>query len=185
MSWQGGGRYPSLGASRIIDKISMHIADFSVRNSFFVNLVMAAIILAGVLFSFSLPLELFPSVKLEMVTVTTSFPGSSPEDAENLVSIPIEQQIKNISGVKTIKSVSSEGLSRVVAELHPGEDTRKIAWEIDSRVGLIAEDFPREAEQPVIEEQEASFPLVSVALSGDVTSKVLYRHARGLQDELG
>ena len=163
----------------------MHIADFSVRNSFFVNLVMAAIILAGVLFSFSLPLELFPSVKLEMVTVTTSFPGSSPEDAENLVSIPIEQQIKNISGVKTIKSVSSEGLSRVVAELHPGEDTRKIAWEIDSRVGLIAEDFPREAEQPVIEEQEASFPLVSVALSGDVTSKVLYRHARGLQDELG
>ena len=163
----------------------MHIADFSVRNSFFVNLLMGAVILAGILFSLSLPLELFPSVKLEMVTVTTSFPGSSAEDSENLVSIPIEQQIKNISGVKTVKSVSSEGLSRVVAELHPGEDTRKVAWDIDSRVGLIAEDLPREAEQPVIEEQEASFPLVSISVSGDVASEVLYRHARGLQDELG
>jgi len=77
----------------------MHIADFSVRNSFFVNLLMGAILLIGLLFSFSLHFELFPSLKLEMVTVTTSFPGSSAEDVENLVSVPIEQQIKNVSGV--------------------------------------------------------------------------------------
>ena len=51
----------------------MHIADFSVRNSFFVNLLMVAILFGGLLLSFSLPLELFPSVKLEMVTVSTSF----------------------------------------------------------------------------------------------------------------
>ena len=88
---------------------------------------------------------------------------------ENLVSIPVEQQIKNISGVKIVKSVSSEGFSRVTAELYPGEDTRKAAWEIDSRINLIAEDLPAETEQPVIEEVEASFPLVSVSISGDVT----------------
>lgn len=163
----------------------MHIADFSVRNSFFVNLLMGAILFAGLLLSFSLPLELFPSVKLEMVTVTTSFPGSSAEDAEGLVSIPVEQQIKNISGVRTVKSVSSEGFSRVTAELHPGEDTRRVAWEIDSRINLIAEDLPSEAEQPVIEEVEGSFPLVSVSISGGATKELLYSHARRLRDELG
>ncbi len=163
----------------------MHIADFSVKNSFFVNLLMVAILFGGLLLSFSLPLELFPSVKLEMVTVSTSLPGSSAEDVENLVSIPIEQQIKNISGVKTVKSVSSEGFSRVTAEVYPGEDTRKVAWEIDSRINLIAEDLPAETEQPVIEEVEGNFPLVSVSISGDVTKELLYSHARRLRDELG
>ena len=162
----------------------MHVADFSVRNSFFVNLLMGAIILIGLLFSFSLPLELFPSVKLEMVTVTTSFPGSSAEDVENLVSVPIEQQIKNVSGVKIVKSVSSEGFSRVTAEVYPGEDTRRIAWEIDSKINLIADDLPEDAEEPVTEEQKASFPLVSVSVSGDMPRDILYSSARRLRDEL-
>lgn len=162
----------------------MHIADFSVRNSFFVNLLMGAIILIGLLFSFSLPLELFPSVKLEMVTVTTSFPGSSAEDVENLVSVPIEQQIKNVSGVKIVKSVSSEGFSRVTAEVYPGEDTRRIAWEIDSKINLIADDLPEDTEEPVTEEKEASYPLVSVSISGAMLGDTLYSSARRLRDEL-
>ena len=162
----------------------MHIADFSVRNSFFVNLLMGAIIFIGLLFSFSLPLELFPSVKLEMVTVNTSFPGSSAEDVENLVTIPIEQQIKNVSGVKIVKSISSEGFSRVTAEVYPGEDTRRISWEIDSKINLIADDLPEGAEEPVTEEKEASFPLVSVSISGDMPIAVLYPSAKKLRDEL-
>ncbi len=162
----------------------MHVADFSVRNSFFMNLIMGAIILIGLLYSFSLPLELFPSVKLETVSVTTSFPGSSAEDVENLVSIPIEQRVKNVSGVKIVKSVSSEGFSRVTAEVYPGEDTRRIAWEIDSKINQIADDLPEDAEEPVTEEQKASFPLVNVSLSGDVPKDVLYSSARRLRDEL-
>ena len=145
---------------------------------------MGAIIFIGLLFGFSLPLELFPSVKLEMVTVTTSFPGSSAEDVENLVSVPIEQQIKNVSGVKIVKSVSSEGFSRVTAEVYPGEDTRKIAWEIDSKVNLIVDDLPEDAEKPVTKEEEASFPLVSVSISGDMPRDALYGSARKLRDEL-
>ena len=145
---------------------------------------MGAIILIGLLFSFSLPLELFPSVKLETVTVTTSFPGSSAEDVENLVSVPIEQQIKNVSGVKIVKSVSSEGFSRVTAEVYPGEDTRRVAWEIDSKINLIADDLPEDAEEPVTEEQEASYPLVSVSISGDMLGDTLYSSARRLRDEL-
>ena len=162
----------------------MHVADFSVRNSFFANLLMGVIILGGLLLSFSLPFEMFPSVKLEMVTVTTSFPGSSAEDVENLVTVPIEQQVKNVSGVKIVKSASSEGISRVIAEVYPGEDTHVIAREIDSRINLIADDLPRDAEEPVTEEQKASFPLVSVSVSGDAQGDALYRSARELRDEL-
>ncbi len=145
---------------------------------------MGVVILVGILLSFSLPFEMFPSVKLEMVTVTTSFPGSSAEDVENLVTVPVEQQVKNISGVKIVKSVSSEGISRVIAEVYPGEDTQGIAREIDSRINLIADDLPGDAEEPVTEELKASFPLVSVSVSGDAAGDALYRSARELRDEL-
>ena len=145
---------------------------------------MGVVILVGILLSFSLPLEMFPSVKLEMVTVTTSFPGSSAEDVENLVTVPVEQQVKNISGVKIVKSVSSEGISRVIAEVYPGEDTQRVAREIDSRINLIADDLPGDAEEPVTEELKASFPLVSVSVSGDAPGGALYRSARELRDEL-
>ena len=162
----------------------MNIVDFSVKNSFFVNLLMGAIIFIGLLFSFSLPLELFPSVKLELVTVKTAFPGSSAEDVERLVSIPVEQQVKTVSGVKIVKSVSSEGFSHVIAELHPGEDTRRVAWEIDSKVRLIMDDFPEDVENPITEEKKASFPLISVSVSGNSPKESLYRHSRKLRDEL-
>jgi len=60
----------------------MHIAEFAVKNSVLVNLLMGAIIIIGLAFAFALPLELFPSIKLEIVTVETIFPGASAEDAE-------------------------------------------------------------------------------------------------------
>ena len=168
----------------IDDGYFMHIADFSVKNSFLVNLLMAAVILMGLLFSFSIPLELFPSVKLDVVTVETVFPGSSAEDVEQLVSIPLEQRIKNISGVDTVKSVSSEGLSKVTAELNPGEDVVRVAREIDSKVRMMADELPGDAEEPVIKEAEANFPLMSVSLSGDAPNDVLSHYARNFRKDL-
>ena len=99
----------------------MHIAEFSVRNSVLVNLLMGAIIIIGLVFALVLPLELFPSIKLEIVTVETVFPGASAEDVEKLVTIPIEEEIKNTSGIKVLRSNSSEGLSVLLQNLIPGK----------------------------------------------------------------
>ncbi|MCY3985429.1 MAG: efflux RND transporter permease subunit, partial [Candidatus Dadabacteria bacterium] len=138
----------------------------------------------GLLFALSLPLEMLPSIKLEAVLVKTPFPDASAEDVENLVSIPIEQEIRNVSGVKIVKSVSSEGLSKVVAELYPGEDITEVAREIDSRVRLITGQLPEDAEEPVAEEVRANSPLVSVSIFGDVPKDVLSGYAKEFENEL-
>ena len=162
----------------------MHVADFSVRNSVLVNLLMVTVLAVGLWFSFSLPLQMFPSVRLEAVTVRTVFPGSSAEDMERLVSVPVEQEIKNVPGIKIVKSVSSEGVSVVTAEIYPGEDVGKIADEIDSRVSYVRDRLPEDAREPVVDEMRGSFPLVSVSVSGDVPPRVLRESARRLRDEL-
>ena len=148
------------------------------------NILMGAVIIVGLWFSFSIPLQMFPSIRTETVTVNTVFPGSSAEDMEQLISVPIEQEIKNIPGIKVVKSVSAEGISRVTAEVHSGEDTSKIAREVDSSVSQIRDRLPPDAEEPVVEESKGSFPLVSVSVSGATRSEFLFAAARRLRDDL-
>lgn len=162
----------------------MHIADFSVKNSVLVNLLMGAILVIGFVFALVLPLELFPSIKLEIVNVRTVFPGASAEDIEQLITIPIEEEIKNISGIKVLKSTSSEGISSITAELYTGEDIKKIFQDIDSNISRIKDKLPDDSEEPIVDEVDANFPLINVAISGDVPRKVLRDNALRLEDEL-
>ena len=151
----------------------MHIAEFSVKNPVLVNLLMLAILVVGIMSASRLPLELFPSIKLELVSVTTMFPGASAEDVEKLVTIPIEDEINDISGIKVIRSTSSEGLSSILAEIEAGEDTQRLAQDIRSEVAKIQDQLPQDAEEPITEEFDANFPLVSVAIAGDVPKETL------------
>jgi len=151
----------------------MHIAEFSVKNPVLVNLLMLAILVVGIMSASRLPLELFPSIKLELVSVTTVFPGASAEDVEKLVTIPIEDEINDISGIKVIRSTSSEGLSSILAEIEAAEDTQRLAQDIRSEVAKIQDQLPQDAEEPITEEFDANFPLVSVAIAGDVPKETL------------
>ncbi len=162
----------------------MHIADLSVRNSVFVNLLMVAIVIIGLAFALVTPLELFPSIETEIIRVQTSFPGSSAEDIENLVTIPIEEEVKNISEIKVLRSTSSEGLSIITAEIESGEDMLRVAQDIDSKISSIKDKLPEGAENPVVENSRSTFPLLNVAIAGDVPRQMLRSHAVRLKDEL-
>ncbi len=162
----------------------MHIAEFSVKNSVLVNLLMGAIFIIGLVFALVLPLELFPSIKLELVTVKTVFPGASAEDIEKLVTIPIEEEIKTTSGINVLRSISSEGLSVVIAELDTGEDVTKFVNDIDSKVSRIKDKLPEDADDPVIEEVQSDFPLINIAITGEVPRETLRQNALRLRDEL-
>jgi len=162
----------------------MNIAKFSVNNPVFINLLMGSILIVGFLSALRLPLELFPSVQIEMVTITTAFQGASAEDVEQLITIPIEDEINDLSGIRVIRSQSSEGRSYVVAELEPGEDTQKLAQDIRSEIAKIRGKLPDDIEEPIIKELKASFPLINVSIAGDVPKEILRNYALDLKDRL-
>ncbi len=162
----------------------MHIAEFSVKNPVLVNLLMLAILVVGIMSASRLALELFPSIKLELVSVTTVFPGASAEDVEKLVTIPIEDEINDISGIKVIRSTSSEGLSTILAELEAGEDIQKIAQDIRSEIAKVEDQLPEDAEAPITEEFDANFPLISVAIAGEVSKETLRGYGLRFEDQV-
>ena len=76
------------------------------------------ITLAGLSTYFSLPKEQFPEIKIPQIIVQTYYPGTSPENMENLVTKQIEKQTKNLTGIKKVTSNSFQDYSVVIAEFN-------------------------------------------------------------------
>lgn len=162
----------------------MKLIEFSVNNPVFSNLVMATIIIFGLYVGMNLPKELFPSIGFERVTIVTIYENSTAEDVEKLITIPIEDQISGISGIKKITSTSSESRSFIVAELLPNEDIKEIAQEIRSEVSQIRNDLPVDIEDPITQEVEASAPLINVSIGSKGDENELRFYATRLKDRL-
>ena len=162
----------------------MRLIEFSVKNPVFSNLLMATIIIFGFYIGKNLPKELFPSIGFERVTIITIYENSTAEDVEKLITIPIEDQISGISGIKKITSSSSESRSFIVAELLPNEDIKEIAQEIRSEVSQIRNDLPDDIDDPITEEVEASAPLINVSIGSKGDENELRFYATKLKDRL-
>lgn len=123
----------------------------------------------------------FPSVDLLEMTVTTRYPGASPEDVELNVTNEIEEELKEVDGIDKYTSFSMENISIIRIwidrEMH---DRDKVKTDIRDAVSRVS-DLPVEVEEdPVVEELTTStaIPVIEVGLTGDVPYSVLRNVAR-------
>ena len=133
----------------------MSIAKFSIQQPVLVNLFMIFIIIAG-LFSFnSISKEEFPEISLNAVTIITTYPGVSPEEIEELITKPIEEEVANVDDIDNITSFSSEGRSLITVsfKIEAGDLYRK-KQEVQTEVELLAKwHYPRKVPLRVLREQ--------------------------------
>ena len=159
------------------------LAKWSIKNRVTVNLIMIFVIAAGLFTVIKMRREMFPQFALDMINVSVSYPGSSPEEVEEGICIKIEEQIQSIEGIKTLRSTAREGGGDVVAEIETGADVQKILNEIKAKVDRI-DTFPEEAEEPVVLEIINQDPTISVALFGEVSEKRMRQIAEKIRDDL-
>ncbi len=154
------------------------------RNHVAANLLMASLLVVG-LFSLSerIPLEVFPDITLEQVTVSITLRGSTPEDAEQSVAILVEEAVQDLEGIDEITSTSSEGSARVIIEIDSDYDPRELLSDIKSRVDAI-NNFPVEAEKPVISLATRRREVISVAIAGPNSEKEIRAMAEQVRDDL-
>ncbi len=154
------------------------------RNSVAANLLMVSLLVLG-LFSLSehIPLEVFPDLNLDQVTVSITLRGATPEDAEQSVAILVEEAVQDLEGIDEITSTSSEGSVRVIIEIDPDYDPRELLSDIKSRVDAI-NNFPVEAEKPVISLATRRREVISVAIAGSYSEKEIRTMAEQVRDDL-
>ncbi len=164
----------------------MSLPRFSVNNSLFVNLISVIILIIGLIVVFGLNREVFPNVSFDMVSVTTTYPGATPEDMEKLVTVPIEKELREVDGIKEINSTSATGVSLIYVKIDPDEsDKQKVIRDIQSAVDR-AQDLPRDIDDDpsVLEITSKQYPIIEVSLSGEMTEHKLREYADALEDEI-
>lgn len=156
----------------------MWIADVSIRRPVFVVMMIGALATLGWISLGRLGIDLFPRVEFPYMTVTTVLEGATPETIENEVTDVIEENVNTIAGIKTLTSVSSEGLSQVFIEFELQEDVDIVAQDVREKVALARRDLPIDAEPPIVEKIDPdAAPILSVMVSGDVPIRDLTRFA--------
>lgn len=145
--------------------------------------IFVLIMLAGFASYMSIPVELNPDVSVPIIVTTIIHEGISPEDAERLLSKPLEVELKALEGITQVSSFSSEGAATVVVEFDVSFDSSQALTETQNAIDRAKAKFPQSTEEPIVQEvSAASMPVVQLAISGkDVPERVLLQVAQQLQ----
>ena len=122
-----------------------------------------------------LPVDLFPDINFPIVTVTTIYPGAGPNEIETNISKVIEDEVSNISGIKTVRSVSREGASQVIVEFNLETDVKYAEQQVRDRVSSAKRRLPTDAKEPTIRRISPSDqPVVAITLTADLPMAKLF-----------
>jgi len=161
---------------------------WSIKNKTSIYLVILFVSLAGIYQFVTLPKEQFPDIVIPTIYVQTVYVGNSPKDIENLVTRPIEKQIKSITGAKIKKftSNSQQDFSAIMVEFDTDVKTEIALQKVKDATDKAKQDLPKDLtiEPTVLEVSFSEQPIMSVNLSGDFDLPRLKKYADDLKDRL-
>lgn len=163
-----GGAVPAApdALSEFSDAEAPARGSFAARRPVAVGVVFLAAVLFGWLSYFQLPVNLMPELTYPTLTVRTEFPGAAPEEVENEVSRPIEEELGVIGGLERISSISRAGVSDVVLEFQWDTPVADAVQDTLERLDQVF--LPEEAERPLVLRFDPSLdPVIELSLSGE------------------
>lgn len=162
------------------------LTSFSVDNGTSVFVIMLMILVFGISSYNDMPKEQFPEVSLPTVYINTPYFGNSAMEIENLVTRPIEKEIKTITGLKNVKSTSIQDFSVITAEFETYMDiedaVRKVKDAVDKAKSELPDDLTEDPD--VFDVNLSELPIVTVNLSGPFTNDELRSFAEYLQERI-
>lgn len=159
------------------------LIDYFINRPLIVNLVTLMVFVVGAFSIWSVQKETFPSVDFDVITISTSYPGSSSEDVEKLVTISIERKLKEVDGIKTLNGLSAEGTSIVYLEVEPDAEIDKVLEDVKNAVDSV-DDLPDDVKPSRIRSRNnKQRGVLKVALTG-VSQNQLRGYAKSIRDDL-
>ncbi len=159
---------------------------WSIENRISIFVLAFIIAVFGIISYISIPKEQFPEIIIPTVLVNTIYPGTSPADIENLITRPLEKNLKGINGVKDIKSTSIQDVSSIVVEFHTGIKIEYAKQLVKDAVDKSKPDLPsdRKNDPDVKEIAFSDIPIMYINLSGKYGLDRLKKFADLMQDRI-
>ena len=161
------------------------IIDFALSRAKTTLMIALLILIAGSYARQEIPIAASPNIQLPFVSVSVFLDGASPSDGSRLVAKPLENRLKNVSGVKNISAASSLSFVRIFMEFEVGYDIDKALVDTKQAVEEVKFNLPQEAEDPQIREySNANFPVMSLSVIGTSSLRQKVFFARELKDRI-
>jgi multidrug efflux pump len=157
----------------------------SLKNKTTVYIITGLLVFFGIFSYNRMPRELMPEVVVPYIFIQTIYPGNSPVEIENLITRPIEKELKGMQGLKKVSSASYQDVSTVVVEFNTNVETQQALQDTKDRVDKSKSELPDDLQNDplVLDINFSEFPIMNVNLSGDFSMRDLKRYAEILQDE--
>lgn len=168
------------------------IASWAINNRNTVYVIIAILFLGGLFAYKSMPKESFPEISVSTIFVSTVYPGNSAEDVEKFVTEPLEDEIKNISGVKDIKSSSLQDYSIIEIEFEEDVTAQDAKQKVKDKIDIVTgkSDWPTMDGGAKVDPYAMDLnlgemiPIMNINLSGDYPSQELKKYGELLEDEI-
>ncbi|MFY9310550.1 MAG: efflux RND transporter permease subunit [Bacteroidia bacterium] len=159
-------------------------ASWAIDNRISIYILTVFISILGIASYNSLPKESFPDIVIPTMYINTVYAGNSPANIENLVTKPIEKQLKGIAGVKKLNSTSLQDVSVIMVEFATSVDVSEAKEKVKDAVAKADQDLPKDlTRQPnVIEINFSEIPIMYVNIAGNMDLNKLKRYADDVKD---
>jgi multidrug efflux pump len=162
------------------------LIDAAINRTRTTLLLMLMVVIAGSFARWSIPIASDPHVEVPLFFITVVHEGISPEDAERLLVMPMEIEMRKVEGVEEISAYASEGSANLLVEFDADYDLNQALLDVREAVDRAKPELPSTAEEPVVQEQSADdFPIIQVNLVGEgVPERMIYNLAIEMRDDI-
>ena len=144
-----------------------NISEISINRPVFATVMVLVILLFGLIGYRSLGVREYPSVDQPIISVNATYPGANAEVIMNQITEPLEQNINGIPGIRSLSSVSMQGMSRITVEFELSVDLETAANDVRDKVSRAQRYLPRDCDPPTVEKADAdATPIMQIGISG-------------------
>ncbi len=158
----------------------MNIAKLAIKRPVFITSIVAIIVILGAFSYKNIGVEMLPDMSFPTLSITTVYSGSSPDEIEQLITKPLEDELGAISGIKHMSSESKEGLSLITIEFGMEVNLDRAAQDVRDKISVAKNNLPDDiAEDPVVSKIDFDAqPVIRVALISDLPAGDVYDIAK-------
>jgi len=155
----------------------MNLVSLAIKRPIMTIMLILAFVILGAVSYLGLPMRNMPDFDVPFITVTTVYPGASPEEIETNVVKKIEDEVSTISGLDKMTSVVLENFTYTILEFKSSKDVNVANQEVKDKISLIKESLPSDAKEPIVQKADfANGGVVFLSLTTPMDSKDAYEY---------
>ena len=160
------------------------LIEFAIDKPLLNHMLLTFILVMSIFAYINIPKEIFPPMAMDKITITGGYAGTSADVLDKMVVKTIEDDLQNIDELDIVESVIKNGSFVITIDIKPGSDNMSVLNDVKDIISSVKKDLPSDMAEPVAKISTHAFPLVLIALAGDVSKEELLLRADELKSSL-